>query len=103
MSVGADGTLSGPASTAWVSVKNSLLWPSSSNTCGSLPHPWNAPYAMRPLRTMAVPRGLVKTRLIHFLLMFQSSVISWSSQIMYDGTLASARATRGTASRKRSV
>ena len=52
---------------------------------------------------MSTPSVRVNTRSRHWRLKYQSSVISWSSPIMYVGTLASARRTRGTPARKRRV
>ena len=65
----------------------------------SLPQPWKIPAAIIPLRTMALPRSLPRTRMRQRLFRFQSSVTSWSSIIIYTATFASARATLGTASR----
>ena len=52
---------------------------------------------------MSTPSVRVNTRSRHWRLKYQSSVISWSSPIMYVGTLASARRTRGRPARKRRV
>jgi hypothetical protein len=66
---------------------------------GSLPQPWKAQYAARAFATIRRPLGERSTFVRQLPVMFQSSVTSWSSKIMYVGVLASSRRTRGSAAR----